>query len=75
MKKFLAIYTGTPNGFEKWSTLSETERKTREKSGMVAWMAWGEKNAKQRKKESEVGGRMREKIKAIPFMTRGICRR
>lgn len=44
MKKFLAIYTGTPDGRTRWESLSADERKQREKQGMDAWTAWGEKN-------------------------------
>ena len=44
MKKFMAIYTGSPDGRARWDQLSEDERKQREKAGMEGWMAWGEKN-------------------------------
>ena len=40
MKKFLAVYTGTPAGMEKWKALSESERKQREQTGMKAWGDW-----------------------------------
>jgi hypothetical protein len=40
MKKFLAIYLGTPSKFEEWSKLSEAERKQREAAGMKAWGDW-----------------------------------
>lgn len=40
MKKFMAVYTGTPDGFEKWSKLDEATRKSREQQGMQAWGAW-----------------------------------
>lgn len=40
MKKFLAIYTGTPAGRERWNALSDTDRKQREAQGMRAWSAW-----------------------------------
>jgi hypothetical protein len=47
MKKFLAIYIGTPAAMERsqWNSLSETERKQREKQGFDAWGAWGQKHA------------------------------
>jgi hypothetical protein len=43
MKKFLAIYIGTREAFEKagWNALDEGKRKEREASGMKAWMDWG----------------------------------
>jgi hemolysin-activating ACP:hemolysin acyltransferase len=40
MKKFLAIYTGTPGAFESWSKLDEATRKEREAAGMKAWGDW-----------------------------------
>ena len=40
MKKFLAVYTGTPANMEKWNALSESERKQREQAGMKAWGDW-----------------------------------
>jgi len=46
MKKFLAIYLGTPEAFEQWKKLSDSERQQREEQGMKAWMAWGDKHAK-----------------------------
>jgi hypothetical protein len=41
MKKFLAIYMGTPATFEKWTQLDAATRKERETAGMRAWMDWG----------------------------------
>jgi hypothetical protein len=40
MKNFLAIYTGTPAGMEKWKALSEADRKEREQKGIKAWGDW-----------------------------------
>jgi hypothetical protein len=40
MKKFLAIYLGTPDALKKWQDLSESERKQREQTGMKAWGDW-----------------------------------
>lgn len=45
MKRFLAIYIGTPAAFEKWNQLDEAQRKAREAAGMDAWMSWGTKHA------------------------------
>lgn len=47
MKKFLAIYIGSPAMNERsgWNSLSEAERKAREQKGMQAWMEWGQKHA------------------------------
>ncbi len=43
MKKFLAIYIGTPSAMEKsgWNKLDARKRKEREASGIKAWMEWG----------------------------------
>jgi transcription antitermination factor NusG len=46
MKKFLAIYLGTPANLDAWRALPEQERKEREKAGFDAWMKWGEDNKK-----------------------------
>lgn len=40
MKKFMAVFTGSPDGFEKWSKLDEATRKAREQQGMKAWGDW-----------------------------------
>ena len=42
MKKFLAIYLGTPDAAarSKWNELSEAKRKELEASGIQAWGAW-----------------------------------
>ena len=46
MKKFLAVYIGTPAALERsqWNTLGGPERKEREKQGIQAWMAWADAN-------------------------------
>jgi hypothetical protein len=42
MKKFLAIYLGSPTTLEKsgWNTMDESKRKKLEASGMKAWGEW-----------------------------------
>jgi hypothetical protein len=45
MKKFMAIYIGTSDGFEKWHKLDEKTRKEREASGMKAWGDWMKANS------------------------------
>jgi hypothetical protein len=42
MKKFLAVYLGTPSGREKsgWDKMDESKRKQLEASGMKAWGDW-----------------------------------
>ena len=44
MKKFCAIYIGTPAGREKWNKLDEATRKQREEQGMKGWHDWVTKN-------------------------------
>jgi hypothetical protein len=42
MKKFLAIFTGTPEARGKagWDSMDETKRKELEKKGIAAWGEW-----------------------------------
>jgi hypothetical protein len=40
MKKFLAIYLGTAEGFEKYKAMDEAMRKANDMSGMAAWGKW-----------------------------------
>src|SRR5579885_3602028 len=40
MKRFMAIYTGTPAGRAEWDRLSAEERNTRQAAGMRAWHEW-----------------------------------
>ena len=44
MKKFCAVYLGTPGGMEKWKKLDEATRQQREQQGMKAWGDWVTKN-------------------------------
>jgi hypothetical protein len=46
VKKFLAIYLGTPEAFEAsgWNKLDPAARKEREAAAMQAWMDWGTKH-------------------------------
>jgi len=53
MKKFLAIFTGTPGAMDKWNGMDEATRKERETKGIAAWKAWAETNQKRIK---EMGG-------------------
>jgi hypothetical protein len=48
MKKFIAIFIGSPTSanVKKWESLDQTERKTQETKGMIAWGNWVEKNKK-----------------------------
>src|SRR5262245_48676080 len=44
MKKFCAIYLGTPARLENWNKLDEATRKQREQQGMKAWNDWVNNN-------------------------------
>jgi hypothetical protein len=45
MKRFLAIYTGSPDGLERWNALPEQDRNARQERGMDAWKKWREDHA------------------------------
>jgi hypothetical protein len=40
MKRFLAVYTGTPEAMARWKSLPESERQKREAEGLAAWHRW-----------------------------------
>lgn len=40
MKKFMAVYMGSPAGRVEWDKLDERKRKEREAAGMKAWGDW-----------------------------------
>jgi hypothetical protein len=44
MKRFLAIYTGSPAAHERaqWNQLDPDARRAREAKGIQAWIQWGE---------------------------------
>jgi hypothetical protein len=46
MKNYLAVFIGTQESFERsgWNTLSEEQRKERERTGINAWKNWIEAN-------------------------------
>lgn len=46
MKKFMAIFTGHPDGFAKWQKehAESEKRQATEKVGMEAWDQWGRKH-------------------------------
>jgi hypothetical protein len=45
MKRFLAVYTGSPAALSKWEALTEAERGSRQAEGMVAWHKWAAENS------------------------------
>ena len=44
MKRFLAIYTGSPTALSRWDSFSEAERSNRQTKGIAAWHKWVEDN-------------------------------
>lgn len=44
MKRYLAVFTGSPDAMNAWMQLPEAERKRRDAEGIAAWHAWGEKH-------------------------------
>lgn len=46
MKKYLAIYTGSPSAKAKWESMDEEKRKEQEKTGIDAWGKWVMANEK-----------------------------
>jgi hypothetical protein len=45
MKRFLAVFTGSPNAMARWETLPESERRARESAGIAGWKKWATDNA------------------------------
>ena len=46
MKKFIAIYLGSPEAMNKWANLSDAAKKDRQKEGVKVWHSWVDKNSK-----------------------------
>src|SRR5450432_3985942 len=44
MKKYLAIYTGTPEAMSKWKSMPEQELQKHQAAGIKAWHEWAERN-------------------------------
>ena len=44
MKKFLAVYVGTPEHMARWNELTPTVQAERQASGIRAWHKWVEDN-------------------------------
>lgn len=45
MKKFMAVFTGSPDAMAGWQALDAAERQRREAEGMQAWKRWVETHA------------------------------
>lgn len=46
MKKFIAIYYGTPASMEQWAKLTPEAKADRQREGIKVWASWAEKNSK-----------------------------
>lgn len=44
MKRYLAIFTGSPNAMSQWQSLPEQERHQREAAGLQAWHDWADRH-------------------------------
>ena len=43
MKKFIAIYYGSPSAMQEWAKLSDAAKTDRQKEGIKVWSSWGRK--------------------------------
>ncbi len=46
MKKYLAVFLGTPAAMDAYMAQDEATRKANDKAGMAAWMKWATDNEK-----------------------------
>ena len=44
MKRYLAVFTGSPSAMDAWNSMDASERGAREKAGIAAWKAWADEN-------------------------------
>lgn len=63
MKRYLAVYIGTPAGMDAWNALSETERQQRHVKGVQAWKDWVADN---QAAIVEVGAPLGQTLRASP---------
>jgi len=45
MKRYLAVFTGSPSAMARWETIPEAERQKRQAEGVAAWTKWTFDNA------------------------------
>lgn len=45
MKRYLAVFTGTPSAMARWEALSESTRQQKQAQGVAAWKKWAGDNA------------------------------
>ena len=44
MKRYLAVFTGSPDAMATWDKLPESERHQRQSAGITAWKKWASEN-------------------------------
>jgi hypothetical protein len=44
MKRYLAVFTGSPSAMDAWKAMDPAQREAKEKAGMEAWKAWAGKH-------------------------------
>jgi hypothetical protein len=45
MKRYLAMFTGTPDAMARWQALPDSERQQRQARGIAGWKQWADDNA------------------------------
>jgi hypothetical protein len=45
MKRYLAVFTGSPSALARWETIPESERQKRQAEGVTAWKKWATENS------------------------------
>lgn len=45
MKRYLAVFTGSPSAMARWEALAEPERQRKQADGVAAWKKWATENA------------------------------
>lgn len=45
MKRYLAVFTGSPSAMARWETIPEPERQQKQAQGVAAWKKWATDNA------------------------------
>lgn len=45
MKRYLAVFTGSPTAMARWETIPEPDRQQKQAQGIAAWKKWATDNA------------------------------
>jgi hypothetical protein len=46
MKKYLAVYTGSPAAMDAWKAMDPRQREEKERAGVAAWKQWATDHAR-----------------------------